>query len=54
MLHPGAAAMTVSAGLLAKDTHDPTIRLAPPLVIEPAEVDWAVRQLEEVLQDLRA
>ena len=29
------------AGLLAKDTHDHTIRLAPPLIITPDEVDWA-------------
>jgi ornithine--oxo-acid transaminase len=36
-------------GVLAKDTHDSTIRLAPPLVIEPADVDWAVDQLAAVL-----
>jgi ornithine--oxo-acid transaminase len=41
-------------GLLAKDTHGSTIRLAPPLVIDPADVDWAVAQLEAVLQELRA
>ena len=29
------------AGLLAKDTHDHTIRLAPPLIITADEVDWA-------------
>jgi ornithine--oxo-acid transaminase len=29
------------AGLLAKDTHEHTIRIAPPLVIQPAEIDWA-------------
>jgi ornithine--oxo-acid transaminase len=36
-------------GVLAKDTHGSTIRLAPPLVIEPADVDWAVDQLAAVL-----
>jgi ornithine--oxo-acid transaminase len=36
-------------GVLAKDTHGSTIRLAPPLVIEPDEVDWAVDQLTAVL-----
>jgi ornithine--oxo-acid transaminase len=36
-------------GVLAKDTHGSTIRLAPPLVIEPEEVDWAVDQLSDVL-----
>ena len=33
-------------GLLAKDTHDHTIRLAPPLVITKEQVDWAVSQIE--------
>ena len=33
-------------GLLAKDTHDHTIRFAPPLVITREEVDWAVSQIE--------
>ncbi|TCR89932.1 ornithine--oxo-acid transaminase [Rhizobium sp. BK376] len=36
-------------GLLAKDTHDHTIRLAPPLVITRDQVDWAVGQMEKVL-----
>jgi ornithine--oxo-acid transaminase len=36
-------------GLLAKDTHDHTIRLAPPLVITREQVDWAVERIEKVL-----
>ena len=36
-------------GLLCKDTHVQTIRLAPPLVITREEIDWAVDQLEAVL-----
>ncbi|BCB87133.1 ornithine--oxo-acid transaminase [Phytohabitans suffuscus] len=36
-------------GVLAKDTHGSTIRLAPPLVVEPAELDWAVEQLAAIL-----
>jgi ornithine--oxo-acid transaminase len=36
-------------GLLCKDTHVDTIRLAPPLVITSRELDWAVDQIEEVL-----
>jgi ornithine--oxo-acid transaminase len=36
-------------GLLCKDTHTYTIRLAPPLVITREELDWAVDQLEAVL-----
>ncbi|MBI4911881.1 MAG: ornithine--oxo-acid transaminase [Acidobacteria bacterium] len=37
-------------GMLCKDTHVNTIRLAPPLVITKEQVDWAVDQLEAVLQ----
>ena len=36
-------------GLLCKDTHIHTIRLAPPLVITREQLDWAVAQLEAVL-----
>ena len=36
-------------GVLAKDTHGSTIRLAPPLVIEPHEVDLLVETLGEAL-----
>jgi ornithine--oxo-acid transaminase len=36
-------------GLLCKDTHVDTIRLAPPLVITSRELGWAVDQIEEVL-----
>jgi len=37
-------------GVLAKDTHDTTIRLAPPLVITEAELDWALDQVEEIVR----
>ncbi|MBY5366019.1 ornithine--oxo-acid transaminase [Rhizobium leguminosarum] len=36
-------------GLLAKDTHDHTIRLAPPLVITKEQVDWAISQIEKTI-----
>jgi len=36
-------------GILAKDAHEQTIRLAPPLVIEPSDLEWAVGQLAEEL-----
>jgi ornithine--oxo-acid transaminase len=36
-------------GVLAKDTHAQVIRLAPPLIIERAELDWLVTQLRDVL-----
>jgi ornithine--oxo-acid transaminase len=40
-------------GVLAKDTHGSTIRLAPPLVIDQADLEWAIDQLAAVLADLR-
>ncbi len=35
-------------GILCKETHEHTIRIAPPLVINQAEVDWAVEQFQAV------
>jgi ornithine--oxo-acid transaminase len=40
-------------GVLVKDTHGSTIRLAPPLVITEAELDHGLDQLVRVLADLR-
>ncbi|MDQ0577585.1 ornithine--oxo-acid transaminase [Agromyces albus] len=40
-------------GVLVKDTHGSTIRLAPPIVVEQGDLDWAVDQLEAVLEELR-
>ena len=37
-------------GILAKDTHGDTIRIAPPLVITGDQVDWALEQFEGVLR----
>ncbi|WP_030450710.1 ornithine--oxo-acid transaminase [Herbidospora cretacea] len=39
----------MARGVLAKDTHGSTIRLAPPLVVEAREIEWALAQLEAVL-----
>ncbi|GAC1337185.1 MAG: aspartate aminotransferase family protein [Bradyrhizobium sp.] len=40
-------------GILAKDTHGHTIRIAPPLVITSDQVDWALEQIAAALtQDL--
>lgn len=36
-------------GILAKDTHVNTIRLAPPLVITKDQVDWAIENIDAVL-----
>ncbi|MDP9166557.1 MAG: ornithine--oxo-acid transaminase [Actinomycetota bacterium] len=38
-------------GVLVKDTHGSTLRLAPPIVITREEIDWAVDQLATVLTD---
>lgn len=37
-------------GVLVKDTHGQTIRIAPPLVIRATEIDWAVEQLRHALE----
>jgi ornithine--oxo-acid transaminase len=40
-------------GVLAKDTHEHTIRIAPPLVITADQVDWALERIDAALtQDL--
>ncbi|MHC4066572.1 MAG: ornithine--oxo-acid transaminase, partial [Planctomycetota bacterium] len=36
-------------GMLCKDTHEQTMRLAPPLCIDQDEIDWAFERLEKVL-----
>ena len=35
-------------GMLCKDTHAQTMRLAPPLCITRDEVDWALERLEKI------
>jgi ornithine--oxo-acid transaminase len=41
------------SGLLVKDTHGSTVRLSPPLVIEPDEVDWLLERFADALASLR-
>ncbi len=36
-------------GVLCKETHDHVIRIAPPLVIQQAELNWALDRIEGVL-----
>jgi len=36
-------------GLLAKETHDHTIRIAPPLILTEAQADWIAEQVEAAL-----
>ncbi|HSO69528.1 MAG TPA: ornithine--oxo-acid transaminase [Arachnia sp.] len=40
----------LARGVLVKDTHGQTIRIAPPLTIRAADLGWAVEQLKLVLQ----
>ena len=44
----------LARGVLAKDTHGSTIRLAPPLVITADEIIWAVAQLRDCLAEFGA
>jgi len=37
-------------GVLAKDTHEKTVRFAPPLVITKKEIDWAMERITEVFE----
>ncbi|BBO88795.1 ornithine--oxo-acid transaminase [Desulfosarcina ovata] len=38
-------------GMLCKETHENTIRFAPPLVITKADVAWALEQIDAVMRD---
>ena len=38
-----------NVGVLAKDTHGSTIRLAPPLTISKDDLDWSLEQLRKAL-----
>jgi ornithine--oxo-acid transaminase len=44
----------LNRGVIAKDTHTKTIRLAPPLVIEREELDQAIDALIDALAEARA
>ena len=45
-------AALLERGVLCKDTHEQTVRFAPPLIVEDAELDWALSQVEAVLGGL--
>jgi ornithine--oxo-acid transaminase len=44
-----ACTRLAALGVLAKDTHGSTLRLAPPLVVTPDEISFAIDRLAEVL-----
>lgn len=37
-------------GLLCKETHDNVIRFAPPLIIKKEDLDWALKQINDVMK----
>ncbi|MEM7345441.1 MAG: ornithine--oxo-acid transaminase [Chloroflexota bacterium] len=38
-------------GLLCKETHENVIRFAPPLVISPEELEWAIEQFQTIFEE---
>ena len=36
-------------GILAKETHESTIRFAPPLIIDKQTIDWAMERIRDIL-----
>lgn len=42
----------MARGLLSKETHETVVRLAPPLVIDRQQIDWALHQIREVLAEM--
>jgi ornithine--oxo-acid transaminase len=41
----------MEAGVLAKDTHEKTVRFAPPLTITKEEIDWAMERITKVFEN---
>ncbi len=39
-------------GLLSKETHQTVVRLAPPLCISKQDIDWAVQQIRDVIDEM--
>ncbi len=40
----------MAKGVLAKDTHEKTVRFAPPLVITKEDIDWAIERIKPVFE----
>jgi ornithine--oxo-acid transaminase len=47
-----ASERLMERGVLARDTHETTLRIAPPLTVTAEELDWALERLDEVLEGL--
>jgi ornithine--oxo-acid transaminase len=41
-------------GLLSKETHETVVRLAPPLAVDRASLEWAADQIAEVLREMES
>ena len=44
--------LLLKKGILSKETHESTIRFAPPLIIEKKEIDWAVQTFKDTLKQI--
>ena len=44
--------MCLEAGILCKETHETTIRYAPPLVITKEELDWGIDKIKAVFSKI--
>ena len=44
--------MCLDAGILCKETHETTIRYAPPLVISKEELNWGIDKIQEVFSKI--
>lgn len=44
--------LLLERGIVAKDTHDTVVRLAPPLIITKEEIDWALEQVQAVIKKM--
>jgi len=42
----------MTRGILSKETHETVVRLAPPLIINKEQIDWAVEQVDNVLAEM--
>jgi ornithine--oxo-acid transaminase len=40
----------MAKGILAKDTHEKTVRFAPPLVITKEDIDWSIERIKPVFE----
>ncbi len=44
----------IARGILTKDAHEGVLRFSPPLVIEAAQIDWAIEQVAQALHEANA